>query len=189
MREALLIIDMQRGFTDPASSLCIKGAAATVPACAAAAEKARERNVPVFWVIRSYRADGTDVEKTRAAAWEAGGRPLSPGAPAELSAGFPDGLAPAEEDFIIVKPRFSAFFATPLDLYLRRLGVTDVVLAGTTTPNCIRCTCYDALSLDYGVTVLSDCCSSNTDEIQRANLEDMERIGAGIITLSAWQPE
>ncbi|MGI6203660.1 MAG: cysteine hydrolase family protein [Anaerovoracaceae bacterium] len=187
MREALLIIDMQRGFTDPVSSLCIKGAAATVPACARAAGLARERGVPVFWVIRGYRADGTDVEKTRAAVWEAGGKPLSPGAPDEISARFAEGLEAADGDFIIVKPRFSAFFATPLDLYLRRLGVTGVVLAGTTTPNCIRCTCYDALSLDYDVTVLSDCCSSNTPEIQRANLEDMERIGARVITLGEWQ--
>ena len=58
-----------------------------------------------------------------------------------------------------------------------------VVLAGTTTPNCIRTTCYDALSLDYDVVVLSDCTSSVTDAVQAANLEDMQRIGAEIMTL------
>ena len=55
--------------------------------------------------------------------------------------------------------------------------------AGTTTPNCIRTTCYDALSLDYDVIVLSDCTSSVTPQVQRANLEDMQRIGAQIMTL------
>ena len=58
-----------------------------------------------------------------------------------------------------------------------------VVLAGTTTPNCIRTTCYDALSLDYDVVVLSDCTSSVTDAVQAANLEDMQRIRAEIMTL------
>ena len=81
-------------------------------------------------------------------------------------------------DYEIVKPRYSAFFQTPLDLLLRRLGVTGVLLAGTTTPNCVRTTCYDAISLDYRAVVLSDCCSSNTEEIQRANLLDMANIGA-----------
>lgn len=58
-----------------------------------------------------------------------------------------------------------------------------VVLAGTTTPNCIRTTCYDALSLDYDVIVLSDCTSSVSEAVQRANLEDMQRVGAKIMTL------
>ncbi|MBR4283198.1 MAG: isochorismatase family protein, partial [Anaerotignum sp.] len=49
---------------------------------------------------------------------------------------------------------------------------------GTTTPNCIRTTCYDGLSLDYNILIVEDCCSSNTEEIQRVNMEDMERVGA-----------
>ena len=61
---------------------------------------------------------------------------------------------------------------------LRRLGVDTVVLAGTTTPNCIRTTCYDAIALEYNTVVLTDCCSSHTEEIQRVNLEDMARAGA-----------
>lgn len=79
---------------------------------------------------------------------------------------------------MLVKPRFSAFFHTGLDLILRRLGVQTVLLAGTTTPNCIRTTCYDAISLDYDAVVLSDCTSSVTDAVQAANLADMQRVGA-----------
>ena len=39
----------------------------------------------------------------------------------------------------------------------------------------IRTTCYDGLSLDYNIVVIEDCCSSNTEEIQRVNMEDMAR--------------
>ena len=56
------------------------------------------------------------------------------------------------------------------------------MLIGTTTPNCIRTTCYDALSLDYNVVLLEDCTSSRTPEVQAANIEDMAFIGAHIMT-------
>ncbi|MCI1657086.1 MAG: cysteine hydrolase [Lachnospiraceae bacterium] len=64
---------------------------------------------------------------------------------------------------------------------LRRKQIKTVYLLGTTTPNCIRTTCYDGLSLDYEVVIVADCCSSNTEEIQQANLRDMENIGAEIV--------
>ena len=43
-RFALIMIDMQRGFLDPASPLCIPSAAATVPACAAAMDASSTRS-------------------------------------------------------------------------------------------------------------------------------------------------
>lgn len=92
--------------------------------------------------------------------------------------GEPAGVRPDPADYEIIKPRYSAFFQTALDLLLRRLGVDTVLLTGTTTPNCIRTTCYDAISLDYRVVVVEDCCSSNTEEIQRANMLDMANVGA-----------
>ena len=134
--------------------------------------------VPVIYAVRHYRADGTDVEKPRAAAWASGGKPLSEDCAAHLSDAFPDAFTVLPQDYVLVKPRFSAFFHTGLDLILRRLGVQTVLLAGTTTPNCIRTTCYDAISLDYDAVVLSDCTSSVTDAVQAGNLADMQRVGA-----------
>lgn len=64
---------------------------------------------------------------------------------------------------------------------MRRLGVRTVILAGTATPNCIRTTCYDALSLDYNVVVLEDCCSARTEIIQLVNMEDMKNVGAVLL--------
>ena len=76
-KQALIMIDMQRGFLDSASPLCIPAAEETVPACAALIGRCHEAGVPVIYAVRHYRADGTDVEKPRAAAWAAGGKPLS----------------------------------------------------------------------------------------------------------------
>ena len=182
-KTALIMIDMQQGFIDPSSPICIAGAAGTVPACAEAIRFFHEAKLPVFYAVRHYRADGSDVEKCRRAVWLAGGKPLSEECEACMSDAYPEEFEVMESDYRIVKPRFSGFFGTPLDLILRRLGVDTVILAGTTTPNCIRTSCYDALSLDYDVIVLSDCTSSVTEEVQRANLGDMERIGAQIETV------
>lgn len=186
MKQALIVIDMQNGFLDPESPLCIQGARATVPACARVIEACRREEIPVIFVNRAYRADGSDVEHTRYQVWAEGGRPLTPGSTGPLSVENPPEFGRRPEDYEIIKPRYSAFFQTSLDLLLRRLGVDTVLLAGTTTPNCIRTTCYDAVSLDYQVVVLSDCCSSNTEEIQRANLLDMGNIGAKILPSAAF---
>lgn len=180
MKPALIVIDMQNGFLNPESPLCIRGAIATVPACARAIKACRRAGIPVIFVNRAYRADGSDVEHTRRRIWEAGGKPLTPGSTGPISVENPPEFERSSADYEIIKPRYSAFFQTPMDLLLRRLGVDTVLLTGTTTPNCIRTTCYDAISLDYNVTVLEDCCSSNTEEIQRANLLDMGNVGAVI---------
>ena len=183
---ALIVIDMQRGFISSLSPLYIEGAAATVPACASVIEHCRNNGIPVFFVTRVYSADGSDVEHTRREAWLKGGKPLSPGCAEEISAAMPEEFGSDPCDYHIIKPRYSAFFATGLDLVLRRLGVNRVILAGTTTPNCIRTTCYDAICLDYDVTVLSDCTSSKTPEIQESNLRDMANVGAEILDSNAF---
>ncbi len=180
MKQALLIIDMQNGFLQPQSPLCIRGALATVPACARVISACRAAGVPVIFINRAYRADGSDVELTRRQVWARGGKPLTPGSTGPLSVENPPEFGRASGDYEIIKPRYSAFFQTPLDLLLRRLGVDTVVLTGTTTPNCIRTTCYDAISLDYRVVVVEDCCSSNTEAIQQVNMLDMGNVGAEV---------
>lgn len=174
-RSALILIDMENGFVDPRGGHCIR-----------ALDLARSKGIPVFFVKRIYRTDGSDVELTRYAAWKAGGRACMPASDGFNSARAPEGLRPQPGDYTIIKPRWSAFFQTELDLILRRLDVHTVILAGTTTPNCVRTTCYDAIALEYNTVVLTDCCSSQTEEIQRVNLEDMERAGAILMDSAAF---
>lgn len=178
-RAAFLLIDMQNGFIDGASPLCIAGAAATVPACAHALAGAREHGLAVFHVRRAYAADGSDVEAVRWEAWAEGGRPLSSADPMSLSC--PSELAPAPGEPVVVKPSWSAFFGTDLDVLLRTRGIDTLVLAGTTTPNCVRSTAYDGLARGFNVAVLRDATSSRSPEAQEANLADMEAAGIQLI--------
>ena len=178
-RAAFLLIDMQNGFIDGASPLCIAGAAATVPTCAHALAAAREHGLAVFHVRRAYAADGSDVEAVRWEAWAEGGRPLSSADPMSLAC--PSELAPAPGEPVVVKPSWSAFFGTDLDALLRARGIGTLVLAGTTTPNCVRSTAYDGLARGFNVAVLRDATSSRSPEAQEANLADMEAAGIQLI--------
>ena len=178
-RATFLLIDMQNGFIDGASPLCIAGAAATVPACAHALAAAREHGLAVFHVRRAYAADGSDVEAARWETWAEGGRPLSSADPMSLAC--PSELAPAPGEPVVVKPSWSAFFGTDLDALLRARGIGTIVLAGTTTPNCVRSTAYDGLALGFNVAVLRDDTSSRSPESQEANLADMEAAGIQLI--------
>ena len=182
-RSAMIVIDMEKGFVEPESAHCICTAKATVPACSRAIALAREKGIPVFFVNRIYRANGSDVEATRYHSWVQGGRAMTPGSTGPCSYEMPAGMEPKPGDYTLIKPRWSGFFQTELDLILRRLRIETVILIGTTTPNCVRTTCYDAISLDYNVIVLPECCSSQTEEIQRVNLADMERVGAQMMPL------
>ena len=178
-RAAFLLIDMQNGFIDTTSPLCIAGAAATVPACAHTLAAAREHGLAVFHVRRAYAADGSDVEAVRWEAWAEGGRPLSSADPMSLAC--PSELAPAPGEPVVVKPSWSAFFGTDLDALLRARGIGTIVLAGTTTPNCVRSTAYDGLARGFNVAVLRDATSSRSPEAQEANLADMEAAGIQLI--------
>ena len=130
-----------------------------------------------------YTEDGSDIETPRYRMLKRHGVTgvLAPGSTGVNSIEEPDGLTRLDDETVIVKPRWSAFFKTDLDTMLHELGAENVVLAGTTTPNCVRSTCYDSIAYNYRTLVLSRCTSSQTDEIQRANIEDMRRAGAEII--------
>ena len=176
---ALLIIDMQRDFVMAGSPLCVAGAAATVPAIAALLEYCRhDGNIAIFHVIREYDSSGIDLERSRLQQFQ--------GVPGAVR-GTPGAEIVPELRPLPGEMRYSAFFHTRLDLCLRRLGVDALLIAGTQYPNCIRATVTDALSLDYRVTVLSDCCSAQPPEIAEANLTDMRNLGARCVTLAAWR--
>jgi nicotinamidase-related amidase len=181
---AVLVIDMQQDFLSPASPLFVAGGPAIVPNLQRALKAARSVNESIVHVIRRHRATGIDVDQSRRTLFAETGGFLVTGTPGAEE--LPQ-LAPAPSDFIVVKTRWSAFFATDLDALLRRLNIYRLVLTGVQTPNCIRATANDALSLDYATTILSDATASQTDEIQQSNLRDMAAMGVEVMTVSQFE--
>jgi nicotinamidase-related amidase len=173
---------MQNDFVLQDSPFRIAGALATVPVIAAVLERFRKKVLPVFHIVREYRADGSDIEKFRYKAFVEGGRCAVPGS---SGCEIVTEISPVEGEYRIVKNRFSGFMNTELDFMLRRLGVEEVVIVGTQYPNCVRATAYDAVAYGYDVTILTDATSAVSEEIARENIVDLSNIGIRCITSSA----
>ncbi|CAN5266013.1 cysteine hydrolase [soil metagenome] len=81
-------------------------------------------------------------------------------------------------DITVDKPRASGFFATPLDLLLRGLGVDTVVVVGAYTNQCIASTVRDAWALDYRVVLPPDGCAAFDPALHAATLESLSPLSA-----------
>jgi len=66
-------------------------------------------------------------------------------------------LAPDEADYFVLKPKHSGFYSTCLELVLKHLGASSLILAGLTTDICVLFTGNDAYMRDYRIYVPEDC--------------------------------
>jgi nicotinamidase-related amidase len=124
--------------------------------------------------MREYRPDGSDVERMRRQKFIQDQPFVVPGT---RGCAIVEQLFPLPGEYRVIKNRFSAFMFTELDLMLRRLGIFHLVVTGTQLPNCVRATVFDALCLDYEVTLITDGCSAQTPGIASANITDMANVG------------
>jgi nicotinamidase-related amidase len=84
-------------------------------------------------------------------------------------------LAPSDDDYVVLKPKHSAFYATPLDTLLEYIGVKKVIVAGVTTNACVLITASDIYVRDLKLFVPRDCVAALTEEDQQNALELMQR--------------
>lgn len=184
MKYALLIIDMQNDFV-LTEKTAVKGAKATIPAVKHAMQVCHAKQISVFHIIRAYEESGANAEIFRRELFQKGqGFCIAGTKGAEIV----EELTPDKEDFVLVKQRFSAFFGTKLKELLQEKHITHVLVAGTQYPNCIRATAVDALCHDFYVTVLTDCCSAQSEEIAEANCRDLRNMGIACVdfTVLEW---
>ena len=182
-KHALLIIDMQNDFVLPGAPACIAGAFATIPAIKGMLAFFRDHRLPIFHVIREYRADGSDIEATRLHDFIHKEPYIVAGT---QGCKIVKDLTPVDGEYKVIKNRFSGFMNTELDFMLRRLEVTDLVVCGTQYPVCLRSTIFDAVALGYWVTNVTDASSAQTPEIANANIVDLRNIGVICVTVKQW---
>jgi nicotinamidase-related amidase len=176
-RPSLLIIDMQNDFVLEGKPLRVAGAGTVIPKILAVLAEFRKRSLPVFHILRVHRPDGSDVEIIRQELFRK--QPFA--VVGTMGAAVIDELAPFEGEYVLTKTRMSAFIGTELDLMLRTLGVTDLVVCGIQTPNCIRTTVFDGIAYNYPVVLVDDATGAASEEVHRANIRDMQNIGVKIV--------
>ncbi len=82
-------------------------------------------------------------------------------------------LQPGDADYFILKPKHSAFFATPLEILLDHLRAKRLVIAGVSGDQCVLNTAADARMRDFDVVVPSDCIASLTPARNSRALEQL----------------
>jgi nicotinamidase-related amidase len=93
-------------------------------------------------------------------------------------------LAPQDGDAVIKKPRYDAFYATPLDHELRTVGITHLVVTGTVANICVLRTAGSAAIRWYDVVVPEDAVSALTPFDKVAALRQVDFLFAGDVTAS-----
>jgi ureidoacrylate peracid hydrolase len=151
---AMIVIDMQNDFVRegaPYESTAGREMTENLNSLIAAC---REHDIPVVFTAHAHRADGSDLGAVKNI------HPLTAEGKA-LKAGT-EGVELYEKvdvrdtDYILPKRRYSAFFATDLDLLLRNLGVDTLIISGVATNVCCESTTRDAYFRDFKVIFLED---------------------------------
>jgi maleamate amidohydrolase len=168
-RPALLVIDVNVGFTDPASPL-VCDLDGVVAAIGRLLDEARRAQIPVVYTTVSY----TEGDKTAAAAFiekvpalltlEAGSRWVD----------IDPRLAPLPHEPVLNKLFASAFFGTALSSLLAAAGCDSVIVTGASTSGCVRATAVDALQHGYRPLVPRDAVGDRNPAAHEANLYDID---------------
>jgi nicotinamidase-related amidase len=153
-KTVMIVVDMQNDFVAEGAALRSAQAAAMVPKLAATLKFCREQGIRVVYTAHVHRRDGSDMGMYDDLYPPIADRSCLVDGTKGIEI-FND-LAPAPGEHIIKKHRYSAFFATDLDLILREWGIKTVIISGTTTENCCHATARDAMFNNYQVVFLSD---------------------------------
>jgi ureidoacrylate peracid hydrolase len=187
-RTAIVVIDMQPTFVAAGAPAEVPGSRAIVAPLNAFTAALRPHGVTVVWVTHANapRPGGSDWPGffDRFVAAEMRDRTLAALAPDSPAAQLWPELQAAPGDIRLRKNRYSALIAgsSDLDVTLRGRGIDTVLIAGTKTNVCCEATARDAMMLDYGVVMVSDCLAALSDEEHRASLETMIQQFADVMT-------
>lgn len=155
-KTALVVIDLQKGIA--VGDRAPHSAAEVVKNAAAVADAFRKNGMPVFLVRVTPSPDGKDALHPPAdAAMPA--RPFQPDWAEIVPA-----LGPKENDLVITKHQWGAFYGTELDLELRRRGIAAIVLCGISTNIGVESTARFAYEYGYHQIFIEDASAAGTVE-------------------------
>jgi nicotinamidase-related amidase len=189
---ALITIDMQQDVLD-GGPLEIPGTSEAGQRIARLARAFRDADRPIVHMVRLYEPNGSNVDLCRREAVQRGARILTPGTPgsqlalelpstsnqelddAKLLAAGIQRLGPSE--VVIYKPRWGAFYRTPLERYLRARNISTLVFCGCNFPNCPRTSIYEASERDFRIVLVRDAVSG----LYQRGEEELGNIGGHVL--------
>lgn len=171
---ALVTIDTQRDVLDD-GGFPIRGTSAVLPAIRRLVEGFREAQRPIVHIVRIYEQDGSNAEPCRRQLLvndaqlvirDTSGCQLAsellpePDLRLDATLLLSGGVQPlGAREVALYKPRWGAFYRTPLEDHLRKQAVSTLVFAGCNFPNCPRTSIYQASERDFRVVAVRDAIS------------------------------
>jgi nicotinamidase-related amidase len=194
---AVITIDTQRDTLD-GQPMEIPGTSAALPKIKLILDLYRQKRMPIVHIVRIYQRDGGNVDLCRKEAIENGAHLFLEGSSGcELASemfqndvhlnsdlllsGKMQEISPHE--VIIYKPRWGAFYNTPLNAHLKQLGVDTLVFVGCNFPNCPRTSIYEASERDFKIVLVADAVSG----LYAKGKEEMLNIGVQVSPAEAVQ--
>jgi nicotinamidase-related amidase len=179
---ALLVIDMINDLAVPEADALAAAAEAASHRIARLREEAERRGTPVIYVNDNFGEWHSDRERIIARGLEE----ASPGR------GVAERLRPRRDDYFVLKPQFSGFYATTLPVLLPRLSARRVILTGIAADICVLFTAADAHMREYDIWVPRDCVGGESVERTDWALEIMrnsmkaETRGTDELDIAGW---
>ena len=186
-RTALLVIDIQNTYLDVADDPL------EAERWAPFRERMNNSVIPnTARLIADCRARGVEVIFARIACLTSDGRDRSlsqkkPGfnylllpKEREDSQLVPE-FTPEEDDIVVLKTTDSALTGTNLRLLLRNMEISDVIVAGIFTDQCVSSTVRSLADESFGVVVVEDCCAAATDELHLNELRSINMIYCHVV--------
>jgi nicotinamidase-related amidase len=165
-KTALLLIDVVNDLEFDGGEELLKQALPMARALAALKSRAKAARVPVIYANDNFGRWRSDFPKlvNRCLTSDVRGRPVV------------EQLQPDADDYFVLKPKHSAFFQTNLEILLRHLERTALVLTGMAADYCVLFTGNDAYMRDFRVFVPPDCVASEQADRTEQVLSLMGRV-------------
>jgi len=172
---ALLLIDVINDLEFEGSEALVRQAVPMARRIAELKRRAKEAGIPVIYVNDNFGRWKSDFRRVVEHC-------LHDGVKGEEVVRI---LQPDEDDYFVLKPKHSAFYATTLDILLTYLGARTLIFTGIAGNICILFSANDAYMRDYHLVVPADCTVSNTVEENDHALEEIQTVLKADITESA----
>jgi biuret amidohydrolase len=158
----LLVLDMQKACAEVGGAMYIQSTGGApegkdvIQPVVNLVEACRRKNIPIVWSMWGLRPDGKDAGVADKK-WP-GALPLStfPGSWGNGGDELVNELKPLPDEPVIRKHRFSSFYGTALNEYMRKAGADTLIIAGLSSGNCMISTAIDGANQDYKVVVVAD---------------------------------
>jgi nicotinamidase-related amidase len=172
---ALIVLDLISDFAFDGGAKVARAALPVAKRIARLKVRAKAAGVPVVYVndgLGRWRSDFPGLVRHCS-------RNGSHGAPVVRT------IAPVADDYCVLKPKHSGFYATPLDTLLDFIGAKRLILTGVSSHQCVLFTANDAYVRDLALAIPRDCISARNPRDTRLALEYFTRVLGADVRASA----